>query len=155
MSFIHGMSKRNGKAHPIYNSWSSMKDRCNNHNSQAYGNYGGRGISVCKEWNDSFENFLKWAIESGYNEGMTLDRIDNNKGYSPENCRWATKFQQGRNKRNNHLITYNGKTQCIAAWSEETGIRRDTLLYRINHFKSIEDVFYPRNRRTDKCLNHA
>lgn len=135
----HGMSRHN----PIYTRWITMKSRCNNPHHPAYDRYGGRGIMVCDEWNLSFMNFYKWAIQNGYKDGLTLDRINNEKGYSPDNCRWANPKQQARNKRTNRLITYHGKTQCIAAWSDETGIRRDTLLYRLNHFKSLDDVFNP------------
>jgi hypothetical protein len=134
---VHGMSQNN----VIYRRWSSMKSRCNNPNNIAYDRYGGRGIKVCDEWDKSFIKFYEWAIQNGFREDLSLDRIDNNKGYSPDNCRWATRFEQARNVRRNHMITYNGKTQCIGAWAEETGIRRDTLLYRIKHFDSLDDVF--------------
>lgn len=139
----HGMSQNN----LLYRRWAMMKNRCNNPNNIAYDRYGGRGIKVCDEWNKSFPSFYEWAINNGFREDLSLDRIDNNKGYSPENCRWATRFEQARNVRRNHMITYNGKTQCIGAWSEETGIRRDTLLYRINHFKSLDDVFNPKHKK--------
>ena len=140
----HGMSQNN----MIYKRWGSMKNRCNNPNSIAYERYGGRGIKVCEEWDKSFQSFYKWAIENGFEENLTLDRIDNNKEYFPENCRWVTTKIQNRNCSRNHFVTYNGKTQCIADWSDETGIRRDTLLYRLNHCKNIDEVFYAKNRKT-------
>lgn len=139
----HGMSQSN----PIYKRWGLMKSRCNNPNATGYDRYGGRGIKVCDEWNNSFITFYEWAIANGFRSDLSLDRIDNNKGYSPDNCRWVTRSQQARNVRRNHMITYNGKTQCIGKWSEETGIRRDTLLYRIRHFDSLDDVFNPNKNK--------
>jgi len=92
---IHG--KRYTK---IYEVWHSMCKRCANHNSPVYDKYGGRGIAVCDEWKD-FLPFYEWAIENGYSEGLTLDRIDNDGNYSPDNCRWTTYHQQNANSRNN------------------------------------------------------
>ena len=146
MNRTHGLNY-----HPLYKRWHGMKSRCSK-SSNVYEQYAGRGITVCEEWNSSFLKFYQWAIENGFREDLSLDRIDNNKGYCPENCRWATRFQQARNVRRNRLVTYNGKTQCIGAWSEETGIRRDTLLYRLNHCKSIDDVFKRINLHTSKKI---
>lgn len=88
-SVKHGKSKNNR----LYITWHNMKGRCNNPNDRYYCNYGGRGISVCKEWNDSFEAFEKWALATGYDDTMTIDKMDNNKGYSPDNCQWLTKSE--------------------------------------------------------------
>ena len=115
----------------LYHKWISMKSRCYNPKNKKYPRYGGRGLRVCPEWEKSFENFYKWAMENGYRDDLTIDRIDNDKGYSPGNCRFATYKEQNRNRSSLNLITYKGKTQCVAAWAEETGwsetsIRRRT-----------------------------
>ena len=133
----HGMSRTS-----IYWAWQNMKARCNNKNNREYHRYGGRGITVCKEWNDSFPEFQKWAIAAGYNPRLTLDRIDNEKGYYPENCRWATWRQQSRNKCYTRMLTYNGKTQCITDWANELGISVHTLNKRINTGKPLEMIFH-------------
>ena len=88
----------------LYNTWRGMRERCENPSHKSYSDYGGRGISVCAEWQD-FTAFQKWALASGYKDGLSLDRIDSNGNYEPSNCRWADKKQQSRNRRSNHLIT--------------------------------------------------
>ena len=93
-----------------------MKTRCLNPNCHAYKDYGGRGITICDEWINSVENFNEWAISNGYNENLTLDRIDVNGNYEPSNCRWTSRKSQANNKRNNHLLTFNNETHTIAEW---------------------------------------
>lgn len=124
----HGMSNSR-----LYRIWNAMKERCQCTTNAQYNDYGGRGIIVCAEWRDSFETFYDWAISNGYAEHLTIDRIDTNGNYCPDNCRWATPEMQNSNKRNNHILTYNGKTQTIQRWSKETGIPFTTLLYRVNN----------------------
>lgn len=123
----HGHSKR-GKQTKIYRSWYHMVQRCINSNDRAYPDYGGRGITVCQRWT-KFSNFLEDV--PGWKPGLTIERIKNNKGYYPNNCRWATKKEQSRNKRNNRWATCFGKTQLLIEWSEEMGIPYRTLWYRI------------------------
>ena len=136
-SIKHGHNRR-GKVTGFYRSWYQMIQRCINPNNKDYHNYGGRGIKVCKRWL-KFENFLEDMIE-GWRPGLTLERRKNEKGYFKDNCKWVTREEQQRNTRGNHLLTYNGKTQCVAAWSEETGIPRQTIEYRINHGWTAEEA---------------
>lgn len=117
-----------------------MKYRCNNPNCLAYKNYGGRGIRVCDEWNNSFLSFSEWAGTAGYKEGLSLDRIDVNGDYSPDNCRWATVKTQTNNQRNNHLLEFNGEIHTVSEWSEITGISRSTICCRLKCGWSIDDT---------------
>lgn len=136
---IKKLNFKHGERNRLYSIWKNMRKRCNNPNNPAFNNYGGRGIEVCEEWND-YLKFKKWAISNGYNSDLTLDRIDNDKGYSPYNCRWATRKEQNRNKRNSRLITHNGVTRTCAEWSEITGIPYQTLQGRIHEHENI-DIF--------------
>lgn len=122
-----------------YRIWHGMIQRCCNPNNPNYHRYGGRGVSVCTEWRNSFETFLRDMGQPP--TGYSIDRIDNEGPYSRANCRWATEKQQQRNKRSNRLITSNGKTQSLAAWSEETGIDYLTLHSRLKRHWPIERLF--------------
>ena len=108
-----------------------MIQRCTNHNAPNYKNYGGKGIVVCDEWRNSFEAFYEWAMSNGYSDDLTIDRIDNEKGYSPDNCRWATMKEQANNKRNTVLIDDNGELKTVLQISKETGLDKSTI-YRRN-----------------------
>ena len=112
----------------LYAVWAAMIQRCTNPNNKQWKDYGGRGITVCNRWR-KFEDFLEDMGEPPL--GLTIERIKNDKGYCLDNCYWATPKEQARNRRSNHLITCFGKIQCIAAWSEETGIPHKTLRRRI------------------------
>lgn len=124
----HGHSKT-GKVSQIYIAWQHMLDRCTNPDCSYYSNYGGRNISVCKRWS-TFKNFLADMGEPRTKK-HSLDRIDNNGNYCIKNCRWATRQQQQSNMRNNHKVTFKGKTQCISEWSRETGIGQKCLWHRL------------------------
>jgi len=126
----HGASICEGTlAGKTYKAWSSMRQRCGNKSNHAYADYGGRGIAVCPEWLNSFPRFLEdMGIKP---DGMSLDRIDNNKGYSPSNCRWATHTEQMRNRRNNRPLTIGGETKLLCEWEAETGISHATIQNRI------------------------
>ncbi len=123
------MCKRNKSDTRIYQAYSSMVHRCYSIGRQNYKYYGGRGIKICDRWKDSFENFYEDMGERP--DGKTLDRIDNDGDYTPENCRWATRKEQQRNTRKNVMLTYNGRTQCIAAWAEEYGLHPSILHGRL------------------------
>lgn len=120
-------NKSNTKLYKIYN---SMLDRCCNKNNKRYIDYGGRGIDVCQEWKHDFEAFYNWAINNNYKEGLSIDRIDNDRNYSPDNCKWSTLKQQANNRRSNVYLTYNNKTQTIAQWAEELNINYYTIKQR-------------------------
>lgn len=123
----------------IYQIWQGMIDRCCNSNSKYYANYGGRGITICDEWRHSFECFYKDMGERP--NKMSIDRIDNNKGYSKENCRWATRIQQENNKTTNILISHNGENHSIADWARITGINKYTLYNRNDKGEKGERLF--------------
>jgi len=105
----------------------SMKDRCYNPKCKSFGNWGGRGIKICDEWLKNPGEFAKWAVQNGYRKGLTIDRIDNDKGYSPDNCRWVTNAEQSVNKRNNRLISVNGVKKTVSQWANELGINKNNL----------------------------
>lgn len=123
----------------LYNIWQGMKRRTMTKSNPRYPDYGGRGITVCPEWRDSFETFKEWALANGYRDDLTIDRIDNDGPYSPENCRWATYQEQGNNNRHNRMIEYNGEVHSLTEWARIKGINMQTLSARINqHGWSIE-----------------
>lgn len=130
----------NKKGTRIYNIHNSMKQRCLNPKSANYSNYGGRGIKLYKEW-ENFENFYNWSINNGYQENLSIDRIDVNGNYEPNNCRWVTNEQQQLNKRNTPYIKFNNETHSLSEWSIITGINISTLRKRIfNYGWSIESA---------------
>lgn len=114
-NFRHGLTK----SHPLYGVWNSMKQRCSNRAADCYERYGQRGITVCDEWKTSFVSFYDWAIAAGWKRGMQIDRIDNNRIYEPSNCRFVTPTENGRNKRNNRLLTVFGETKPLSAWCDD------------------------------------
>ena len=132
---------------PWYNSWRCMMSRCYRPKDASFKNYGGKGITVCDEWHN-IENFEKWIVTHPYFEGATIDRIDTNGNYTPENCRWATMFEQCKNRRNSILIEFNGETHNITEWSQITGINRSTLNNRYWRGERSPEIF--RQRETHK-----
>jgi hypothetical protein len=125
-----------------------MKDRCNNPKSDRWEWYGARGISVCEEWKNSYEAFREWALSNGYQGGLTIDRVDVNGNYCPDNCRWITIKDQQNNRRNNHRITVGEETHTIAEWSKITGIRQGTIYARIASGWSAEDAITTPERKS-------
>ena len=126
----------------LYLVWREMITRTENQNAERYGIYGGRGISICGEWHNDFQLFYDWAIQNGYKEGLTIDRIDVNGNYEPDNCRWITPYEQSRNLRKNVRITYSGKTMILKDWAKEIGIDYHTLWQRIRKSGwTVEEAF--------------
>ena len=125
-----------------YNTWNNMRQRCSNSNDKSYHNYGGRGIQVCPKWQESFEAFYA-DMGKRPTPNHTIDRIDNDGDYEPENCRWATRKKQMRNTRRTRFVTHNGQTKCITDWATELEIPLVTLWRRLNDGWTI-----------DKCLSH-
>ena len=124
----------------IYRIWLLMKNRCLNSKYYLFKNYGGRGITVCNEWKNDFVKFYDWSMNNGYNDTLTIDRIDVNGNYEPSNCRWATKLQQQRNTTRLRKITYKNETHCISEWAEILGLEYNTLYYRFRRNNYSEDV---------------
>lgn len=146
----HGMSKT-----PLYNVWNSMRKRCYNENDKNYPSYGGRGIEVCPEWKDEFNEFQKWALSNGYCIGLTLDRIDNNGDYCAQNCRWVDTKTQNDNRRVSFLVTYNGETKPLHIWCEDLGLPYMRIWQRIKRYGcSFEEAItlpnYLQNKRKKK-----
>ena len=129
--------------HKLKNIWHNMIQRCENQNHKNYKQYGGRNIKVCDEWRDKesgYISFYNWSINNGYEDGLTIDRIDVNGNYTPENCQWITNAEQQTNKRNNVYIEYNGEKMCISEWAKRYNLKDDTLRYRLKHGWSIEEA---------------
>lgn len=107
----------------IYRIWKSLRNRCENSNIPQYSDWGGRGINVCDDWK-TFESFYEWSMNNGYNDNLSIDRINNDGNYCPENCRWVTAQEQSLNRRSNTFITYNGVTKHISEWDKDIGSRK-------------------------------
>lgn len=127
----------------LYNIWASMKSRCYNKNNQKnYKDYGERGITVCDDWKNNFNAFKKWAYENGYSENLTIDRIDVNGNYEPNNCKWSTVKEQANNKRTNHFVAYQGEMHTLAEWCRKLELDYNVIIKRIDYHKwNIERAF--------------
>lgn len=137
----HSMSRKDKDpiGYSCYTRWQSMKRRCYKEYDSHYKNYGARGIQVCERWLNSYENFLE---DMGFppSQEYQIDRIDNDGDYEPSNCRWVSRTENSRNKSNNRMITANGETKTLSAWSESSGIKRETIAMRLNRGYSPEDA---------------
>lgn len=108
-----------------------MKSRCYDPDDKRYADWGGRGISICDEWLENPQNFIQWCVENGYEPGLTIDRIDNDGNYCPENCRWVTVAENNQNRRSSRYFTYNGRTMNLQQWCDEYGIPRSRVERRL------------------------
>lgn len=133
--------KHNLTGSRLFRIWNGMLNRCYNPNNHKYKVYGNIGIAVCKEWKENFKVFYDWAISNGYEDVLTIDRIDVNGNYEPTNCRWANVKTQNNNRRNNRLITYKNATHTLSEWSEILNIKRSTLKSRFKYNWSIQKAF--------------
>lgn len=132
----HGDAVR-GSRKRLNSIWSDMRRRCNNSKQI---NYHGRGITVCPDWDDSYIVFRKWALNNGYDNKLSIERIDNNSNYSPENCKWITMAKQAQNKRNSRMLEYKGKVLCAAEWARKYNIPYKTFHKRIQNGCTMEDA---------------
>lgn len=124
----------------IYSIWRGMKQRCCNKNSTHYKYYGERGIKICQEWLNNFMNFYNWAINNGYADNLSIDRINVNGNYEPSNCRWITLKEQNDNRRNNNIITIWDKTQNLEHWCKELNIKRSQVYKLVRKGKSFKEA---------------
>lgn len=132
--------KHGDKGTRLYGIWQGMKKRCYQVGSVNYHNYGGRGIVMCDEWRDDYRQFKAWALLNGYDEGLQIDRIDNNANYAPVNCRWVTRLQNNRNRRNTFMLTVHGEEMCLSAAARKYGISYNRLKARIYAGYTPEDA---------------
>ena len=138
----HGLSN-----HRLYHIWSTMKQRCYNKKAPKYKDYGARGIRVCQEWLNDFQAFYNWAMDNGYKENLTIDRIDVDKGYSPGNCHWADVIEQNNNKTNCIYIEYDNKSYTIAQWSRILNISEGALRKRYDRGWPPDECLFGRNKK--------
>lgn len=133
----HGLSRDK-----IYQTYYHMKNRCYNRDSQAYSNYGGRGIKVCDEWLNDFKSFYDWATSNGYQDNLTIDRIDVNGNYEPNNCRWVDMKTQSNNKRTTAYYIINNKKHSLSEWCDIYNIKYYTVWARLNRGWTIEKALF-------------
>lgn len=137
----------------IHNIWSKIKFRCFNNKSKDYSKYGGRGITMCEEWSKSYETFRDWSYANGYKENLTIDRIDNDGNYEPNNCRWATIKEQSRNTRYNRKYEYQGEMRCVVELAEIAGLSKYTLKYRLDNGYTLENAMFTPLKKNKRRIN--
>lgn len=129
-----------------------IKKRCYRPKTLYYENYGGRGIGMCDEWRYSFDNFRNWALNNGYSKELTIDRIDNNGNYCPENCRWVDWITQQNNRRNCKFITFNNETMTVSQWARKLNINSGLIYQRLKRGWSVEkSLFEPKRKVNINC----
>lgn len=137
------MSKHGASGTRLYGIWTNMKGRCNNPNAEGYKDYGGRGIQVCEEWAHDFSVFQEWAMSHGYQETLSIDRVDVDGNYCPENCRWVSMKEQQNNKRTNVFCEINGKTKTLSQWAEYANLPKYEIYDRWRRGKRGHDLIRP------------
>lgn len=148
----YGKSKTSER---LYTIWNGMHQRCSpiNNGINSWECYGGRGVAICKEWHgeNGYTNFKEWALENGYDDSLTIDRVDVNGNYEPTNCKWSTPLEQGRNRRNNRVLEFNGEEKCLSEWCDTYNIPQDTVKRRLDVYGwSIEkSLTTPVSKRKD------
>ena len=139
---MHGNQPR------LYVIWNKMKQRCGNPNAVDFSYYGGRGIAVCDQWKKSFWDFRAWALVNGYADNLTIDRIDNDGNYEPNNCRWISFAEQRTNTSQTRKVTINGETMCLKHWCEKYGINYAMVCQRIHRgMNEVDALLTPQKRR--------
>lgn len=134
----------------LYKIWGNMCNRCSNTRNPAWERYGGRGIKVCDGWKE-YINFKNWALKNGYSDSLSIDRINNDGDYEPNNCRWVDKFVQANNKRSNHIIKYGGETKTLSEWAKHLNISYKVLFNRVKTLNwDIEKAFTQPVRKSPK-----
>lgn len=143
----HGLSK-----HPLHTIWRNMKDRCKNPNNKRYERYGGRGIVVCEEWDNDFKAFYDWCMNNGWQQGLQIDRINNDGDYEPSNCRFVTNKINANNKSTTYKVIYNSREYTLSELSDVTGIKYDTLndYYHRNTLINHLDEYFNNNGNDTK-----
>lgn len=147
---IERSTTHNQRHTKLYDVWKTMRQRCDNPNNVSYHNYGGRGISVCEDWKTSFQSFYDWSMQNGYSEKLTIDRIDVNGNYCPENCRWTDRTTQANNMRCNRLIEYNGEIYTLANLARKYNLSYSCLQNRLSSNWSIEKAISVPPRKSRK-----
>lgn len=131
----------------IYRTWSALKSRCTNSNNHQYKNYGGRGISLFEDWFE-FDSFYQWAINNGYDDSLSIDRIDNDGNYEPSNCHWTDMKEQSNNRRTNRLVTINGETKTVSQWIDFYSLNKGRVWHKVSRGNNdAEAILYYVNKR--------
>ncbi len=154
MKLNDGITRKDGKHVRLYRIWIGIKTRCLNANNKAYPKYGGRGITICNDWINNFKSFREWALQNGYADNLTIDRIDVNGNYEPENCRWITLSNQSNNRSTSHYLTYNGITKTMGEFAKEYNLSIACLHRRIKAgwdvekalTEKVETKYLPKNK---------
>lgn len=145
MNYKHGLA--HSRLDTIYK---NMINRCYKPSANNFERYGGRGITVCNEWRKDRKKFYEWAKKSGYSDNLTIDRIDNEKGYSPDNCKWSTYKEQNNNRRSSRIVEAFGERKTLGQWSDVTGIKIGTIWARLQCGWDAERAVSERVRRHDR-----